>query len=76
MKLELEGNPKQGIIWFIGYCFLKAVSYLVVVMLYRRKWRMTPFQLFFMRSIIGFGILVVHLNVNIKKQVWDGIVWR
>ena len=76
IKLEVEGNPKHGIMWFIGYCFLKAVSYLVVVMLYRRKWLMTPFQLFFMRSLMGFGVLVVHLNINIKKHVWDGIVWR
>ena len=29
-----------------------------------------------MRSVFGFGIMVVHLNLNIKKEVWDGIDWR
>lgn len=70
-KLKEKDNPTLGIIYFIIYCFLNACSYVFVEELYERQPTLSPWQMFFMRSVMGIGIMSVHLNINLKKETWD-----
>ena len=53
------------------YCFLKTLSYVVCEMLYNRNPELLPFPMLFIRSAWGILIMVVMINVNLKKDTWD-----
>ena len=41
-------------------------------MLYKRT-PVSPWQMFFMRSVMCIGILTLHVNVKLKKETWDPV---
>ena len=50
-------KPLLGIFYFVLYTLLKALSYVVVQMLYNREEELGPFQMLYIRSIFGLGIM-------------------
>ena len=65
-KVKRADKPTLGIIYYIIFTFLRALSFVVVQMLYNREPDLRPFQLLFMRSVFGIAILLVQMNVSLK----------
>lgn len=72
-KVKKADKPTLGIIYFIIYTFLKAASYVVCQLLYDHDPALKPFQMLFMRSIFGIFLMMIQLNVNVKKETIDGV---
>jgi drug/metabolite transporter (DMT)-like permease len=66
----------MAIFYFAMFCLLRSITYVVVDTLYERQPDMSPWQMFFMRSCMGIGIMSLHLNRRIKKETWDSIECR
>ena len=49
------------------------MSYVVVQMLYNREPELLPFPMLFLRSAFGVAIMMIQLNVHIKKETWDTV---
>lgn len=64
-------KPVQGILLYIAYCFFRTLSYCFVQLLYEHVVGLDPFPMMFMRSIFGIGIMMIAMNVNLKKEIWD-----
>ena len=58
-------------IYFALYCFIYAVSYVTVDLLYKRVEGLSPWQMFFIRSTMGILIMTIHYNCRLKKETWD-----
>ena len=78
MKEADKGN--LGILLFVGFCFLRTMSYVLTEMLYERNDPkdapdevLKPFQMLFMRSVLAIGIQSIELNRRLKKYTWDDI---
>lgn len=63
----------KGIIFFVIYCFLKTLSYVVCEMLYNRNPDLKPFPMLFLRSAWGIAIMVAQINIKLKKDTWDTV---
>ena len=72
-RIKHKDNPVAGITLFVVYCLVKTVSYVVCQMLYNRNPDLQPFQMLFMRSVIGVVIMVFMVNVKLKKLTWDEV---
>ena len=64
-------KPVQGIIFYLTYCLLRTLSYVFVELLYQHVPDLEPFSMMLMRSCFGIGIMMIAMNVNLKKEVWD-----
>lgn len=49
------------------------MSYVVCQMLYNREPELKPFPMLFLRSAFGVTIMLIQLNVNVKKETWDTV---
>lgn len=72
-KLKEADQPVKGILFFILYTFLKTLSYVVCNMLYIREPNLHPFQLLFIFAVFGVAIMIMMVNINIKKDTWDSV---
>lgn len=61
----------KGIFFFVVFCFLRTLSYVVWKLMYERNPELTPFPMFFMMSVCGILIMVVTVNKRLKKETWD-----
>ena len=77
-KVKEADKGNLGILLFIGFCFLRTMSYVLTEMLYNRndtpgEPELKPFQMLFMRSVLAIGIQTIELNRRLKKYTWDDI---
>ena len=72
-KLKEANKPALGIIYFIIYCFLKSLSYVTVTLLFEASCDLLAFQMLFIRSVFGIALMIIQLNVSIKKETYDSI---
>ena len=57
----------------VCWTFINAVDLVLIMLLYERVPSLSPYPMMFMRSLISLCLLLVILNVNLKKKVWDNI---
>ena len=60
-KVKQAGKPILGILFFVLFCFLRAVSYVLCSMMYNRNTDpiLQPFPMLFMRSAIGIALILI-----------------
>ena len=63
-KIKQADKPILGIAFYVIYCFLKTLGYVVAQMLYDRHTEMKPFQLLFIRSVFGILIMIAMLHIK------------
>ena len=61
-KLSESAKPKIAMIYFTLYCFITAISYVFVDLLYKRVEGLSPWHMFFIRSGMGILIMAIHYN--------------
>ena len=70
---ELTDQPVKGVIFFVVFTFVKALSYVVTKMLYEREPNLQPFPMLLMRSVFGIGLMAALINVRLKRDTWDSV---
>lgn len=75
-----KDNPRAGVMWYLFYCFIKALAMICASLIFDRNSSKTdptrnlqPFQMIFARSSIALITMVLWQNVGLKKAVWDGV---
>ena len=60
-KVKEADKPILGIIYFVIFCFLRTLSYVLCSMMYNRNTDpiLQPFPMLFMRSAIGIVLILI-----------------
>lgn len=66
-KQEEKGdNPKKGVMWYLFYCFIKALAMVFASLIFKRNSSPTdkdrnlqPFQMIFARSVIAIITMLI-----------------
>ena len=72
-RVKQADQPIKGIIYFVIYCFLKTLSYVVCQMLYNREENLKAFPMLFMRSVFGIALMAIQINIHLKRDTWDTV---
>ena len=70
---ELTDQPVKGVIFFVVFTFVKALSYVVTKLLYDREPNLQPFPMLLMRSVFGILLMAGMINVRLKRDTWDSV---
>ena len=70
---EHNDQPVKGVIFFVVFTFIKALSYVVTKILYDREPNLQPFPMLFMRSVFGILIMAGMMNAKLKRDTWDSV---
>ena len=81
-KVDNFDQPVKGTTLYIIYTILKSLSFVFVNYLYEFNTvegdpdspkNLSPYQLLFARSAVSLTFMLMWLNINLKKNVYDGI---
>ena len=70
---EQNDQPVKGVIFFVVFTFVKALSYVVTKILYDREPNLQPFPMLLMRSVFGILLMAGMMNVKLKRDTWDSV---
>ena len=70
---EQNDQPVKGVIFFVVFTFIKALSYVVTKILYDREPNLQPFPMLLMRSVFGLLLMAGMMNVKLKRDTWDSV---
>ena len=65
--------PRRGVIIFILYTILMSGNNYVAKMMFETDPTLDVWKLTFARGVIAFTIMMVKINVNVKRELWDGV---
>ena len=73
-KLEQKkDNPSLGALFFVLSGVFMTLNFIFGKLIYESSPQTTPFQLLVYRSIISCAIMIITVNRNLKKVMWDEI---
>lgn len=72
LKQKID-SPTLGALLFILSGIAWALNFIFGKLIYESKPQTTPLQLLAYRSIISSAILIIIVNRNLKKVMWDNI---
>ena len=61
----------KGVIIFVVFTFVKALSFVVCKVLFDREPNLQPFPMLFIRSVFGIVLMAAIINTKLKRDTWD-----
>lgn len=71
--IVVSDNPTKGVVYYLLYGFFFQLNFIFAKVLYERNPSLTPFQLLFYRSMLSTLIMVIYVNRDLKKTIWDSV---
>jgi len=71
--VAVSDNPTKGVVYYLLQGFFFQLNFIFAKVLYERNPSLTPFQLLFYRSLFTTIIMMLVVNRNLKKTVWDSV---
>ena len=72
-KTIKDEQPVKGVILFVIFTVVKALSYVTCKVLYEREPNLLPFPMLFMRSVFGIALMAAMINIRLKRDTWDSV---
>jgi len=68
-----KDNPIRGTIYFLIFGVLTAANFFLAKGAYEKIPDVTPFQILFGRALSPAIIMILYVNVNAKKVMYDAV---